>query len=109
MSRELKAASAVRCLCCKCAARPRLAFFPGLPTLVLSSQISQSGKDLLSFSCFGFFTSYTTKESSWTVVFCAYPQRSKKDHLLLMVVRAGRWNKILFPFNPVTEFGWPKS
>lgn len=62
MSEELKAASTVGCPCCKYPIKPRLAFFPGLPTLVFSSQISQSGKDLFPFSCFGFFTPYTTEE-----------------------------------------------
>lgn len=63
MSRELKATPTVVCLCCKRPVEPRLASFPGLPTLVFSSQISQSGKDLLPFICLGFFTPYTTEES----------------------------------------------
>lgn len=42
--------SIVRCLCSKCPVGPRLASFPELPTLVFSSQVSQSGKDLFPFN-----------------------------------------------------------
>lgn len=103
----------VRCPCCKHPVGLRLDSFPRLPTLVFSSHVSQSGKDLFTFHCGFFFITPQPRRPNCKGQrenrdrFCTTPEH--KDPVLLLVVKADRQEKMpLFFLSQSQEFHWPK-